>query len=130
MKNFLEEKNQKSGPAGRKKDETERVTGLGRRTREEIVKWNQMTAPRFRTGGRHQTSPASLRGISQRPLAQPFVAVVEGSMLETAAGSLRTHLLGCNLGRADDVVQLVKDLDTLRQLAVAHQHNVARASRR
>ena len=45
-----------------KKDKTERVTGLGRRTREEIVKWNQMTALRFQTGRRPQTSPASLRG--------------------------------------------------------------------
>ena len=45
------------------KDKTERVTGLGRRTREEIAKWNQMTALRFRQGGRHQTSPASLRGV-------------------------------------------------------------------
>ena len=44
------------------KDKTERVTGLGRRKREEIAKWNQMTALRFQTGGRHQTSPASLRG--------------------------------------------------------------------
>ena len=44
------------------KDKTERVTGLGRRTREEIAKWNQMTALRFQIGGRHQTSPASLRG--------------------------------------------------------------------
>ena len=43
-------------------DKTERVTGLGRRTREEIAKWNQMTALRFQTGGRQQTSPASLRG--------------------------------------------------------------------
>ena len=43
-------------------DKTERVTGLGRRTRKEIAKWNQMTALRFQTGGRHQTSPASLRG--------------------------------------------------------------------
>ena len=41
-------------------DKTERVTGLGRRTREELAKWNQMTALRFQTGGRHQTSPASL----------------------------------------------------------------------
>ena len=41
---------------------TERVTGLGRRTREEIAKWNQMTALRFQTGGRHQTSPPSLWG--------------------------------------------------------------------
>ena len=37
-------------------------TGLGRRTREAIAKWNQMTALRFQTGGRHETSPASLRG--------------------------------------------------------------------
>ena len=44
------------------KDKTDRVTGLGRRTREEIAKWNQMTALRFQTGERHQTPPASLRG--------------------------------------------------------------------
>ena len=44
----------------------ERVTGLGRRTREEIAKWNQMTALRFQTGGRHQISPASLRGQVSR----------------------------------------------------------------
>ena len=43
-------------------DKTEKVTGLGRRTGEEIAKWNQMTALRSQTGGRHQTSPASLRG--------------------------------------------------------------------
>ena len=42
------------------KDKTERTTGLGRRTREKVAKWNQMTALRFQTGGRHQTSPASL----------------------------------------------------------------------
>ena len=45
-----------------KKEKTERVIVLGRRTREEIVKRNQMTALRFQTGGRHQTSLASLRG--------------------------------------------------------------------
>ena len=38
-------------------NKTERVTGLGRRTREKIAKWNQMTALRFQTVGRHQTSP-------------------------------------------------------------------------
>ena len=47
-------------------DKTERVTSLGRRTREEIAKRNQMTALRFQTGGRHQTSPASLRGHPAR----------------------------------------------------------------
>ena len=45
-----------------KKDKTERRTGLGRKTGEEIAKWNQMTALRFLTGRKHQTSPASLRG--------------------------------------------------------------------
>ena len=44
------------------KDKTERVTELDRRTREEIAKWNEMTALRFQTEGRHQTSPASFRG--------------------------------------------------------------------
>ena len=34
-----------------KKDKTERVTGLGRRTRQQTVEWNQMTALRFQTGG-------------------------------------------------------------------------------
>ena len=33
-----------------KKDQIERVTGLGRRTREAIAKWNQMTALRSQTG--------------------------------------------------------------------------------
>ena len=60
LKNFLE-KVPENGPAGRKKDRTG-VTGLGRKTREEIVKWNQMRALRFHTGGRHQTSLASLQG--------------------------------------------------------------------
>ena len=33
------------------KEKTERIKGLGRRTREEIAKWNQMTALRVQTGG-------------------------------------------------------------------------------
>ena len=50
------------------KDKTDRVTGLGRRTRKEIAKWNQMTALRFQTGGGggwwiHETAPASLQGF-------------------------------------------------------------------
>ena len=36
------------------KDKTVRVKGLGRRTREEMAKWNQMTALRFQTGGRRE----------------------------------------------------------------------------
>ena len=34
----------------------ERVPGLGRKTRKEIVKWNQMTALRFQTKGGGKTS--------------------------------------------------------------------------
>ena len=45
-----------------KKDKTEKVTGLSKITREDIVKGNQMTALRFKTGGRHQTCPASIWG--------------------------------------------------------------------
>ena len=52
------------------KDQIERVTGLVRKTREEIAKWNQMTALRFQTKGRHQTSPASLRGTLQNVSSQ------------------------------------------------------------
>ena len=41
------------------KVQTEKAIGLGRRTREEIVKWNQMTALRFQMGGdiRHPRPP-------------------------------------------------------------------------
>ena len=46
----------------RKKNKTERAAGLGRRTKEETVKWNQMTALRFQTEGRHLTNLASLQG--------------------------------------------------------------------
>ena len=38
-----------------KKGKAERVIGLGRKTREKTVKWNQMTALRFQREGRHQT---------------------------------------------------------------------------
>ena len=38
-----------NGPVGRKKTK-QRAIGVGRRTREEIAKWNQMTALRFQTG--------------------------------------------------------------------------------
>ena len=64
MKNIEEFSGKKFRRKGQQaeNDKTEKVTGLGRRTREEIAKWNQMTALRFETKGRHQTSPASLRG--------------------------------------------------------------------
>ena len=68
MKNIEEfsgKKTQENGPAGRKKDKTERVTGQGRKTREEVVKWNQKTALRFQTGGdvRHPQPPSGPEGV-------------------------------------------------------------------
>ena len=39
------------------KDKTETVTGLSRRTREEIAKWNQITALRLQTGGETSDIP-------------------------------------------------------------------------
>ena len=63
-KNIEEFSGKSSGEwtSGQKTDKTERVLGLGRRTREEIVKWNQMTAPGFQTGGgrdiRHLRPPS------------------------------------------------------------------------
>ena len=50
--------------SGQKKDQTERVTRLGRRTREETVKWNQMTALRFHTWGETSDIPGLLGGGS------------------------------------------------------------------
>ena len=67
-------------------DKTERVTGLGRRTREETAKWNQMTALRFQTGGRHQTSPASLRGLYSKQQNNASVTV-----LKMAQQTLQLH---------------------------------------
>ena len=55
------------------KDQTERITGLGRRTREEIAKWNQMIALRFQRGGRHQTSPACFRAVVANSLTENVI---------------------------------------------------------
>ena len=62
IEEFCEKSSEEWISRQKKKKKTERVTGLGRRTREEIVKWNQITALRFQGEGRHQTSPASPRG--------------------------------------------------------------------
>ena len=43
---FSGEKGQENGPVGRKK-EIERTMGVGRKIRDQIVKWNRMTALRF-----------------------------------------------------------------------------------
>ena len=70
MKKFPE-RNEKSEPLAQTHTTTTTTTTatktdsaieVDRRKRDEIEKWNQMTALRFQTGGKHQTSPASLRG--------------------------------------------------------------------
>ena len=71
-----------------KKGKTERVIGLGRRTREEIVKRNQTTALRFQTGGRRQTSPTSLRGEEEEKEEEEDVS----SWILTFSSSTQGHL--------------------------------------
>ena len=58
-KNIEEVSGKKFRRKGQKaeKDKTEKVTGLSRRTRQEIAKWNQMTALRFPTGGETSDIP-------------------------------------------------------------------------
>ena len=48
LKNFLKKFRRKGQQA--ENDKTETVTGLGRRKRQRIAKWNQMTALRFKEG--------------------------------------------------------------------------------
>ena len=79
-------------------DKTEKVTGLGRRTREEIAKWNQMTALRFQTGGRHQTSPASLWGRGDRATKWRQGNKERGERVIEAEGQ-------CNRERGDRAIQ-------------------------
>ena len=47
---------QKGGGGRRKEQKYDRIT------RQKVEKWNRMTALRFQTEERHQTSPDSLRG--------------------------------------------------------------------
>ena len=61
---FFLAKSQENGPVGRIKDKTERAMGVGRRTREEIVRLHQMTALRFQMGGdiSHPQPPFEVQG--------------------------------------------------------------------
>ena len=45
----------------RQKKEMTGATGPGRITRQQIERWNQMTALRFQTRGRHQKHLASIQ---------------------------------------------------------------------
>ena len=72
------------------KNKTERVTGLGRRTSEGIAKWNQMTALRFQTGERHQTSPSSLRRSTRGDITR----ITTDTTAETSTACGNPHLAG------------------------------------
>ena len=100
------------------KDKTERVTGLGRRTREKIAKWNQMTGLRFQTGGRHQTSPASLRGRRRRRRRHnlcmtQFPGPAECGLQGQYSVQLKEYILQCPLKKSDPFIsQHAKTRDT------------------
>ena len=49
------------------------------KTREEIGKGNQMTALRFQTGARHQTSPASLGGLLVERSCSKYKHIITGN---------------------------------------------------
>ena len=73
-----------------------RVIGPGSRTREEIVKWNQMTALRFKTGGwererdiRHPRPPFGVR-VQQKPRPS-YAAVSENVSLHKRIKSIRIN---------------------------------------
>ena len=55
------EKSQKNGPLA-EKCQTERARGLGRKTREEIGKGNEIITLRFQTGGDIRHPPAPFGG--------------------------------------------------------------------
>ena len=86
-----EKKVHQNRPAGRKKDKSERVARLGRKTREEIVKWNQMTALIFHTGGVGETSdiPGLPSGRS-RSIDTCRLTVASASTNQTAEGTSPT----------------------------------------
>ena len=75
--------NQQAKKKKRKKDQTERVTGLDRRTREEIVKWDQMTAVRFQTrGGEDIRHPRPPFGGTHTQTHTRSVGLLEGASFE------------------------------------------------
>ena len=77
MKIFLEEKSGEWAGRQKKKEKIGTAMGVYRRTREDIVKWNQMTALRLQTGERHQRSLASLQGFIKvkQICTQPYVTL-------------------------------------------------------
>ena len=55
------------------KDKTERVTGVGRKTREEIAKWNKIIALRFQTGGETSDIPPPFGANTEKKKSGEFL---------------------------------------------------------
>ena len=63
MKNSEEFSGKSSEERTSRQKKTERVTELGRRTRQVTAKWNQMTALRFQTGWETSDIPGLPSGV-------------------------------------------------------------------
>ena len=91
IEDFSRKKSGEWASRQKKKDKTERVTGLGKKktkkTRDEIGKWNQMTAMRFQTKGgvgRDNRYPRSPFGGCGKNIVQKYMCekpVLSVSML-------------------------------------------------
>ena len=67
----------------KKKDKTETAMSMGRRTKEEIVKWDQMTAVRFQTrGGEDIRHPRPPFGGTHTQTHTRSVGLLEGASFE------------------------------------------------
>jgi len=74
-----------------KNDKTERARGLGRKTREEVGKGNQMTALRFQTGSEIRHPPASLWGSKTKSyLTLPTLQRAKGTHCRLCNTALET----------------------------------------
>ena len=82
MKYFLE-KGQENGPVDRKKDETERAIGVSVKTRDQVVKLNQMIPLRFQTAGGWGLEKSDFRGL-------PFGSALQKSLLIFSSRSTTT----------------------------------------
>ena len=95
----------------KKKKKTERALGLGRRTREKTVKWKQMTALRFQTGWRHQTSLASLHSDYINPWCDLDIEDSEPIFLHVKNGCVVQEMLSRNnQAHAENIIWTFTDI--------------------
>ena len=111
-----EKKVQKNGPAGRKRYDR-KGNGTRQKNKRGDRKWNQMTALWFQTGGRHQTSPASVtrerisRILELREILLSFQTFSTLSMLLLPVLSWRVF-------RAWNPHQVLEACDSLKLLSI------------